>query len=377
MSSSYKKTEQKLLIIRSQDILTDSRVQRYEEWYKRNNIPFRILGWNRQGKQINRNNTDYCDIQAGYNLGVAGVKYRIRWNYYVLKYLIKERDKYDIIHACDFDTVLPSLLMKLVGKRVIFDIFDWFSDEVKTGKKVLDITINILEKLATKLADLTILCEEERIRQINTKPKRYIVIPNIPDIPNIGETDVNSSELNTLTGITIGYVGGLYPDRGLLQLLEIAKHRKDLIIKMAGFGDRQIEQEITKYSSNYANIYFYGQVKYDQAIEIMRSCDTIYAMYYKSNRNNIFAAPNKFYESIFLQKPIITTKSTLVGDKVEKEGIGFVIEEGCEALEELIKQIGKDILKNKVVALQKSKEKYKTRLFTCMMEYDKFIKEER
>lgn len=366
--------DKKILVIRSLDILTDTRVQRYEKWYKEKQIKYHILGWDREGQNIIRENTSYYNLQVGYNMGARGIKHRIKWNYYIFTYLIRQRKEYDVIHACDFDTILPSLLMRLVGKKVIFDIFDWFSDEVKTGKNFIDIPINVLEKLATKLADLTILCEEERIKQIGTKPKKYIIIPNIPSI-NLIKSKKNEIAVNI--GISIGYVGGFYPDRGLLELLEVIKERSDIKFKIAGFGNQEIEEKVVNYSKMYPNIFFYGKVEYEQAIEIMQSCHVLYAMYYKVNRNNIFAAPNKFYESIFMQKPIITTKGTLVGEKVEKEEIGFVIEEGYQALKILIDHLDFIKLKSKGEALQRSNKKYKDRFNICMMEYAKFMMEER
>lgn len=367
-------TNKRILIIRSLDILTDTRVQRYEKWYKENNLSYHVLGWDRTNQNITRTNTSYYTLIAGYNMGIEGIKYRMKWNGYVLKYLIRHRKEYDVIHACDFDTILPSLMMKMIRKKVIFDIFDWFSDEVKTGKKIVDLTINTLEKMATKLADLTILCEEERIEQINTNPKKYIVVPNIPDA-NCIIVDVNRGLAKQ--EFTIGYVGGFYPDRGLLELLEVIKNKKNITLEISGFGNKDIEDRVTEYQQLYSNIIFSGKVEYDKAVEIMQSCDVLYAMYYKVNRNNVYAAPNKFYESIFLEKPIITTKGTLVGSKVEKEQIGFVIEEGYEALKKLLDDLDNTKLEDKKISLQKCKAKYKDRFATCMIEYAKFIKEEK
>ena len=70
--------------------------------------------------------------------------------------------------------------MKLFGKKVVFDIFDWFSDEVKTGKWYIDKPINFMEKLSVKLADLVIICEKGRLQQMEIVPSHYIVVPNIP-----------------------------------------------------------------------------------------------------------------------------------------------------------------------------------------------------
>ncbi len=53
----------KILLIRSLDILSDSRVQRYENYFKQNNISYRILGWDRENKGIKRDHTDYCQYR--------------------------------------------------------------------------------------------------------------------------------------------------------------------------------------------------------------------------------------------------------------------------------------------------------------------------
>lgn len=359
-------SKKRILLIRSQDILTDSRVHRYEDWFIKNNIKYKILGWDRKNKNIVRDNTIFCRVNAGYKLGYKGIKYRIKWNIFILKYLIKNHKEYDIIHACDFDTIVPSLIMKLFKKYVIFDIFDWFSDEVKTGKKVIDLAINILEKISTKISDLTIICEEERLNQIKIMPKNYIVVPNIP---NIDLNKITFDDSTKKSKIKVSYVGGLYPDRGINELLEVISNLKNIELNIAGFGNQVIENNVKNFSEKYDNIIYYGKVDYEKAINIMSKSDFIYAMYYKYNKNNIYAAPNKFYEAIFLQKPIITTTGTLVGDKVKKYKTGYVIEEGEENLLNLLKNLRKRDIDDYKIILSKYRKIYTNKYKECMDKY--------
>ncbi|WP_053982976.1 glycosyltransferase [Niameybacter massiliensis] len=360
-----------VLIIRSLDISSDSRVQRYEKYFEKYQVSYTVLGWDRENKNLKRKSTDYCTIQAGYNLGTGGIKYRIKWNIYVLKYLLKNKKNYDIIHACDFDTILPALVMKLFGKTVVFDIFDWFSDEVKTGKWFIDYPINFMEKLATKLADMTILCEEERIEQIQTIPRKYMIIPNIPTVDLTGITCIPNVKG---TPITIAYVGGFYPDRGLIELLEVISTMPTIQLKIAGFGNVEIEDKAREYAELHSNIEYYGKVEYNKAIEIMQSADLLYAMYYTINRNNIYAAPNKFYEAIFLNKPIITTQKTLVGKKVQKHESGYVIEEGRDALEKFLQKLSLEDIQSKKNTLIEYSSLYKDTAKESMEQYITYIK---
>ena len=67
----------------------------------------------------------------------------------------------------------------------------------------------------------------------------------------------------------------------------------------------------------------------------MRCSDLIMALYYLANPVHRYAAPNKFYESLMLGVPVVTTQGTLVGDKVLKYKTGFVVQEGEPPLYDL------------------------------------------
>lgn len=70
----------------------------------------------------------------------------------------------------------------------------------------------------------------------------------------------------------------------------------------------------------------------------MANSDIIVAIYEKSVLNNVYAAPNKYYEGLYLGKPILTTKGTLVGKHTEQYNTGFVIGETLEEMESFFKQ---------------------------------------
>lgn len=364
-------SQQKILLIRSQDILTDSRVIRYEKWFKKHDVAYRIIGWDRNRKNITRPHTIYYRGRAGFQQRSKAIINRLKWNTFLVEYLFLYRKTYDVVHACDFDTVLPALVTKLFGKKVIFDIFDWFSDECKTGKILIDKSINILEKWAVKMADLVIICEEERSEQIGVRPKKYIVISNIPNESFISSTTQynNSSD----DRISIAYVGGIVEDRGLEELVNVASSFPDIQLKIAGYGKTQLVKKMKEYSKKYDNIKFYGKVDYNKAINIMSKADMLYAMYYKTNPNHKWAAPNKFYEAIFLKKPIITTEGTLVGNKVKKCGNGFVLPEGKEALKRFFLDVSIKDIRQKQVIIDCLYEKYKDRFNTQMQGYQNEI----
>src|SRR5690625_5188708 len=71
----------------------------------------------------------------------------------------------------------------------------------------------------------------------------------------------------------------------------------------------------------------------------MASVDVYVGFYYKTNKNHLFAAPNKYYEHLFLGKPLLTTLDTPPGIKVEKFKTGWAIEEGVESISAFLDSI--------------------------------------
>lgn len=333
-----------VIILRSQDIFSDSRVLRYEEWYKKNDITYRIIGWDRRGEQLQRENTEYYAGIVGFQQGAKGIIGRIKWNYFLLCYLLAHRKEYRVIHACDFDTVMSALFMKCFGKKVIFDIFDWFSDEVRTGKWCIDKPINLLERASVKLADLVIICEKGRLKQMKVIPEKYLVIPNVSSFTDIPPVVSNNSSYD-VDAIKVVYVGGLVENRGLCELVDVIPVFPQIKFIIAGYGSERISNYIRQAASQCNNLEFLGKVNYKTALKIMSQADILYAMYYIENPNHKYAAPNKFYESIFLHKPIVTTQGTLVGETVANNHSGFVIGEGKENLKEFFSTLSMEKIK--------------------------------
>jgi glycosyltransferase involved in cell wall biosynthesis len=146
---------------------------------------------------------------------------------------------------------------------------------------------------------------------------------------------------------------------------------------IAGYGDKAFEERCKQLNNKCENIHYYGKVKYEEGQNIMYNADIIYAMYCKINPNHIFAAPNKYYEAMMLAKPIISTKGTIVGEKIEKHDIGYTIEENKEELLALLNSLNKgDIVRKGAMAHKLWNEEYKDYVEQFMnKEYANLIKE--
>ena len=315
-----------VIFLRSIDCHPDPRLQKYVDELDRKGIKCHVVGWDRENKYHDDNKYSYYKKLAKYGGGIRNSLGILGFNWYLFRKLINQRKGYSVIHACDFDTILPALFMKVFyGKKVIYDIFDWFVDGRHFNNKLLKKSILYLEKKALKYSDATIICDERRAAQINFIPYNLFVLPNIPKIKN---SLLNFSDKTSEQSLRISYVGTMPSDRGLKKILESISKRKDIIFEIAGFG---IMSELAhKYSDKYENIIFHGTVNYEEGLRIMGMSDLIIATYEKTCRNNIFAAPNKYYEGLMLGKPILTTEGTIVGDSTKEFNTGFVVGENIE-----------------------------------------------
>jgi glycosyltransferase involved in cell wall biosynthesis len=115
-------------------------------------------------------------------------------------------------------------------------------------------------------------------------------------------------------------------DRFLQAYPEISAvgENNELELHVAGFGT--LEAFFTEQAQTYDNIYFYGRLKYDHTLSLENECDIMLAIYDPTIDNHRFAAPNKFYESLLLGKPVIMVRGTGMSEVVGENGVGELIE---------------------------------------------------
>lgn len=313
----------------------EPRVQNYLHYFEENSIDYHVLAWNRIGTAKPNEKITFFQRRAEYGKRIANIPNKIAWMFFVVKEIWKQRKTCIAIHACDIDAILPALFIgKLLHKKVIFDIFDWISS--LTGKGIVYKIVEFLQNFAYKHCDAVILCEEERKAQAKATNTTVLVLPNIPD----GKTEFDQKTLEKTSmqhqdyDLLISYVGVFDRDRGLESLLECVSKRPNILLNIAGFG--VLDNEIKTYASQYRNICYWGRVEYAMGQAIMKNSDMIAAMYHLSSPLHKYAAPNKYYESLLLEVPMITTKKTLVGAKAAKYDTGFVLDESIEALAEML-----------------------------------------
>ena len=92
------------------------------------------------------------------------------------------------------------------------------------------------------------------------------------------------------------------------------------------FGNPLNNMKELSYLEGFSNIFFHGEFENPNDLPaIYHSIDLVLSTYDVVIENVRYAEPNKLYESIFFQTPIVVSKDTFLAEKVDRLGVGYSI----------------------------------------------------
>lgn len=262
--------------------------------------------------------------------GVSSAKTYLGMVFFNLKLLytlVKKRKEYSIIHACDFDTVIPGFLVaKFLKKKLIYDIFDYYAD----SHYMPNVLASIIRKVDTYVinkSNAVIICNEARKKQIvPAKPKQLEVVHNTPQWNENILDDLSISRKEKEEVVKIVYVGRLEASgRYIKEMVDVIAEDSRFEMHLGGSGP--LRDYIEYKSSCSSNITYLGNMVYDKVLQLEASCDVMTAIYDPTLKNHKYAAPNKFYEALMLGKPLVVMQNTGIDISVKEQGLGWVIPE--------------------------------------------------
>jgi glycosyltransferase involved in cell wall biosynthesis len=317
----------RILIIRSNPVAPDPRVEKEARALVEAGYEVQVVGWDRsashpahekkEGYQIHR-----MPIRSQYGMGLGNLPKLAAWQVRLLLWLLAHRRGYDALHACDFDTVIPCLVMKLAfGKKLIYDIFDFYPDHLRNTPAWIKRAIRKLDYWIINHADGVILVDDTRREQIKeTSPRRLFVIYNSPQDTAIQYPNYNPSAKGKLH---LAYVGLFQKERGLLEVASLLKKHPEWTLDMAGFGGD--EEAIRTACSDVPNINWHGRVDYEKALQLSSQADVLFATYDPSIPNHRYSSPNKLFEAMMLAKPIVVARNTNMDTMIADNNCGLVV----------------------------------------------------
>lgn len=325
-----------------------------------------ILCWDRENRYLDKEDeiVDGIKIKRFFPKSKYGSGYKQIRAY---KKFIKEvkdylKDKkYDAIHCHDFDGLFVGNKISGANKNIkfVYDEHDLFYQYFMGRDGFINQSIYKYivrkEKAILKNVDTHIVVTPNMAKLYN-ESDNIIIINNAPY-----EQMFKFIEKEKHDKIVIGFIGSVRHFNELKTLIDSSGKFKDYIdILIAGRG---VDSERLKnycVDNNFSNVIFTGAFEMTELESLYKKIDITYLIYPKTA---VVSMPNKFFESIITETPIIADVNTEFGKIANDERFGFMIDSNKEIqsqLEDIFRQLIKNesILKDFKANMNKEKYKY-------------------
>ncbi|WP_428654961.1 hypothetical protein [Runella sp.] len=197
-------------------------------------------------------------------------------------------------------------------RRIAADIFD--SIFLRSGSSAVRSLQSLLYRLPSKI----IVTDDNRKTLV---PKEFqsktVVVENYPyAFHNVQPKVAGDDELLIL------YSGSLGVTRGTLLLTELLKRSPKVKVWMIGW----VYDEPTRQLSQHPQVRFWGVKTQQETMRLASECDYILSVYEPINDNNLNASPNKIYDAVQSQTPVIINAEIKVAQFVTENGLGYKLD---------------------------------------------------
>ncbi|MGV6860754.1 MAG: glycosyltransferase [Putridiphycobacter sp.] len=339
----HKKT--KIIVSVTNDLYTDQRVRRVCEFLVKHNFEVTLCGRKLKSSQ-KMPKTDYKTVRFRLPFTKGALFYAV-YNLRLFFYLIFHKS--DILLSNDLDTLLANYYAKKLKRncKLIYDSHEFFTGvpELTSRPKIQKIwqrierkTIPAVDKMYTvntSIADL--------YRKLYNKDIK--VVRNISDHKPV-ESHKSKIELGLPLDkrIIIIQGAGINVDRGAEEAVEAIKLLDDCVLIFVGNGDviPQLKQQVAKEKLE-DKVLFFGKRPYAELMNYTALSDIGLSLDKNTNVNYQFSLPNKIFDYIHANTPVVVSDLVEVKRVVEDNQVGVVIDNHApETIAEAIKQLISD-----------------------------------
>lgn len=347
------KTSNIILVLNSSTSVSPY-INYYRKLLDENQIYYKVVVWDRLNTEIlSPEKIVFKDKKISQSRGFLD---HLKFAVFAKKH-IKKDDKlivFDIPNA-----YFLSLLLFNKNQKMILDIRD--------HHKILN-KINI-NKLISKFGRVVI--SSPGFKKFLPKDREYLYSHNV-EISKLYENNNRSSKIKKDT-YTIGFTGILRDyevNQNLVLHLGKSSHFQ---VNYYGIGTDLLKLEDYVQNKGLSNVHFYG--KYDNKdIESIYNRIDLTNILLGTDFNSNILLPNRLYQSVIFNKPVITNKGTYTAEIVEKYNLGYIVENFHDLESQLIQFLNdmseSDFNKGKeqfIFDIEKSDKEWKENILDFLM----------
>lgn len=360
----------KVTLVRARAI--DPAVNKVAKTLSEHGYDVKLLVWDRQNTLSVKDNEGYTICKFGFKAPhdkLTVIFYQPIWWIYEFFFLLK--DKCNVIHACDLDTLIPAVPAKFI-KRVplCYTIYDFYANNLPDGRfqllrRFIRSLVAGVEKLGIGFTKFLFLVDEARYEEVRgARINKLTYIYNSP--PDY--FDVNQTKLrNAAAEMTVFYGGVISRLRGLQFMARAVQGLDGVRLILAGAVHDEAFLENSVLTSR--KIQYLGWLaSYEDVIKETLEADILFRLSDPKIPKTKYESPNKLFEAMMCGKPIIVSDGSSMANIVRKENCGLVVPYGdVAAIQEAVLKLKNDFQLRQTLG-QNGRRAYENRYSWRIME---------
>jgi len=235
----------------------------------------------------------------------------------------------DVYHFRDPELLGVGLILKMLGKRVIYDAHEDVAKQIRTKHWIPSVLrrpaswcFRALEQCATRRLD-GVVAATPAIAQ-NFLPEKTALVQNFPIL---GELTSNKRSPPEMDAPRLAYIGGISPLRGVREVvraLSSTTHPQVRLTIAGGFSHPRLETELRQ-MPGWQRVDFRGWCGRDELRRILAEA-ALGIVTFLPAPNHIESQPNKLFEYMSAGLPVIASDFPLWRKIVEAANCGLLVD---------------------------------------------------
>lgn len=239
------------------------------------------------------------------------------------KIITKHKNEHAIFYTFSFDI---ALILYLSRKKYVYEIRDLVYGYFKIG--TIRGLFKFIDKILIKNSIFSVLLSEGFIHYLYNKKEEENIILQPNKIHHYFNTISRPSIKNIISpSLRFGFVGNYrFPNTVMRFAKVIGTSFPNHTFSFYGDGIPEYKEMVSDICKTHTNVFDFGVFKNPLDLQgIYENIDVLIACYDASSTNVRYAEPNKLYEAIFFNTPIVVSENTFLSTKVIDTKSGYVL----------------------------------------------------
>lgn len=269
-------------------------------------------------------------VDLGYLESGKGYLKKLLLHIITLKRVFKEnRSKDSLFILFMFDLALINLLF--YKRKIVYHISDLTYTKTKNN-----LFVNLFRKIdrhIVKKSYFTMVTSNGFCKYLYPEGdiyNKFVEVPNLLQEDNPYERK-DAKLMSSIESLRFGFVGLSRYESPIRIAKVVGKYFPNYYFAFYGNGMPELMKEIDDLVQKFPNISSHGRFNSSTDLEsIYSNIDVLICCYDITNTNVRLAEPNKLYEAMFFNKPIVVSDDTYLAERVHGLGVGFSIDATIE-----------------------------------------------